>query len=203
MCGVELGDVGLQTFAGPTSVLQSTAIASSAAASVASQSPGWANTSNLAPVLVFFVVEETGDKRWSEMQSEHRSNRTHQPVVHPGRRRVMWSARWLVGSRQNCDAAAWSQLAISKKSKNAFEIVFGDVVRDFRMITFLKHTNSKIPTNRFTLHDYGLRLAILNRDKCQIIRSSLPGPISQFEGILSWHQVLLPGLGLGVLRLVL
>ena len=58
--GVELGDVGLQTFAGPTSVLQSTAIASSAAASVASQSPGWANTSNLAPVLVFFVVEESG-----------------------------------------------------------------------------------------------------------------------------------------------
>ena len=43
--GVELGDVGLETFAGPTSVLKAAAIASSAAASVASQSPGWANTS--------------------------------------------------------------------------------------------------------------------------------------------------------------
>ena len=48
--GVELGDVALETFAGPTSVLKATAVASSAAPSVASQSPGWANTSNLAPV---------------------------------------------------------------------------------------------------------------------------------------------------------
>ena len=115
--GVELSDVALETVAGPTSALKSTAVASSAAASVASQSPGWANTSNLAPVLVFFVVEETGDKRWSEMQSEHRSNRTHQPVVHPGRRRVMWSARWLVGSRQNCDAAACRSLRFQKNQK--------------------------------------------------------------------------------------
>ena len=37
--GVELSDVALETVAGPTSVMQSTAIASSAAASVASQSP--------------------------------------------------------------------------------------------------------------------------------------------------------------------
>ena len=38
--GVELGHVALETVAGPTSVWQSTAVASSAAASVASQSPG-------------------------------------------------------------------------------------------------------------------------------------------------------------------
>ena len=53
-----LGDVALETVAGPTSVLKATAVASSAAASVASQSPGWANTSNLAPVPVF--LEESG-----------------------------------------------------------------------------------------------------------------------------------------------
>ena len=41
----------------------------------------------------------------------------------------------------------------------------------------------------------------LNRDKCHIIKSSLPGPISEIEGILSWHQVPLLGPGLGVLRL--
>ena len=56
--GLELGDVGVQTVAGPTSVLEATAIASSAAASVTNQSPGWANTSNLAPVPVF--LEESG-----------------------------------------------------------------------------------------------------------------------------------------------
>ena len=50
---VELGDVALKTVAGPTSVLNSIAVDSSAAACVASQSPGWTNTSNLAPVPGF------------------------------------------------------------------------------------------------------------------------------------------------------
>ena len=51
--GVELSDVALETVAGPMSALKSTAVASSAEASVASQSPSWADTSNLAPVPVF------------------------------------------------------------------------------------------------------------------------------------------------------
>ena len=53
---------------------------SSVAASVASQSPGWANTSNLAPVPVF-LLETSGVWGSSEMQSANRSNRTHQTVV--------------------------------------------------------------------------------------------------------------------------
>ena len=79
--GVELGDVAHDTVVGPTSALKSTAIASSAAASVTTQSPRWAHTSNLAQ-SEYFCVEESGDKRSSEMQSEHRCNRTHQAVVH-------------------------------------------------------------------------------------------------------------------------
>ena len=85
--GVELGDVGLQTVAGPTSVLEATAIACSVAVSVASQSPGWANTSNQAPVPVF-CSGGIGDKRSSEMQSEHRSNRAHSDCRSPWLLRV-------------------------------------------------------------------------------------------------------------------
>ena len=62
----ETGNVALNTFAGPTSVLKSTAIASSAAAS-------GANSSILASVQVFF---------WMNLKpsapQKCRSNRTHQ-----------------------------------------------------------------------------------------------------------------------------
>ena len=59
-------------------------------ASVANQSTGGANTSNPAPVLVFFFFDESGAWYSSEMQSENRSN---QAVFHFGlcKRRAMSS----------------------------------------------------------------------------------------------------------------
>ena len=187
-----------------TSVLQSTAVASSAAASVASQSPG----------LSQHVESGTssGVLLWRNLVTSARQKcRASTEAVAPMKLSFTLASAGSVSRGHRGDLSGPARLVTPvlvaacdfKKTiqKNAFETVFGDVVRDFRMITFLKHTNSKILTNRFTLHDYGLRLAILNRDMCHIIRSSLPAPISQIEGILSWHQVPLPGLGLGVLRL--
>ena len=120
--GVELSDVALETVAGPTSVLQSTAVASSAAASVASQSPGWDDTSNLAPVPVFCCGEIWGQAlvRYAERALKQ---------SHPSDCRSLWLLQApcqvvtaVIGSHQNCDAAACRSIRF-RKHKNAFETV--------------------------------------------------------------------------------
>ena len=69
----------LETFARPTSVLESTTIAASAAANGASRQVG--ATRRFRIRFLWFFLEEFLAPRSAEMQSDNRSNRTHQTVV--------------------------------------------------------------------------------------------------------------------------